>query len=261
MTDRDNRAGAFALNALTPEEREDFWRTASEQERQEALALQKTAARLGQSMREEQPSADLKERLMVQIQGVPQEKPEIWSVPVKSQLSLSSKRASECQTKGRHRFGLSQIISLGATAVAVAALAWGVAQQHQLHQAHQQISALQASASSQSLIDQISRASDMSFAQGSLGKSKVSVVYSPSHGMASVSADSLPTLPTGKSYMIWFYDAKGQIVGSGTLESEKANSLTELTTDQLATVTDFGITVEEDDTTSPSEKPMMLEQL
>ena len=61
--------------------------------------------------------------------------------------------------------------------------------------------------------------------------------------------------------MIWFYDAKGQIVGSGTLESEKANSLTELTTDQLATVTDFGITVEEDDTTSPSEKPMMLEQL
>ena len=58
-------------------------------------------------------------------------------------------------------------------------------------------------------------APDLSMAQGKVNGMPVSVMYSPSHNMAGVSTTNLPALPEGKVYKLWFYDAQGNIVGSG----------------------------------------------
>ena len=150
---------------------------------------------------------------------------------------------------------------------------WGFTQHQQLERTSQELQAARVSSSApahpaaarpddQSIVEQISMAPDLSMAQGKVNGMPVSVMYSPSHNMAGVSTTNLPALPEGKVYKLWFYDAQGNIVGSGILNSAgRGAGITTMTEHDLSTVTDFGISIEDESANSPSQKPAMLENV
>lgn len=284
LTDFSEDATAYALGAMDCTERANFERTATEQDWAEVSRAQDVASELGR-VAPVAPPPHLKARLLQQIKNTPQETAARMApvspahaseglhgdqsapeAPADNVINPFEPRASAAhphspaQTKARARWSkpLASLAVVSAAAALVAA-GWGYSQHQQLEQARSEIVAMQ-QAQDSSLVDQISQASDVSLAKGNMDGSNISVVYSPSHNMASIATNDLPALPQGKAYMIWLYDAQGNIVGSGTLNNGSLGSvLTEMTNQDLSNVTDFGITVEDSTATAPSEKPMMLD--
>lgn len=291
MTNRANNipadfsedAASYALNAMDASERASFEASATEEDWQQVRKAQQVASELS-AVRPLAPPAALKSRLLEQIKNTPQEsatgvyapqlaqaahrfcqqEADASDVPQNQQAKVidpftNPKNSAQRAAQARWSRAWAPLALLGAAATIVAG-GWGITQYQQLQDARGQILALQEQTQQTSLVEQISMASDVSLAKGTMNGSTISVVYSPSHNMASIASSNLPQLPAGKAYVIWLYNAQGTIVGSGTLnEGSLGEVLTEMTNQDLSQVTDFGITVENITATAPSEKPMMLE--
>lgn len=266
-------AAAYALDAMSPSERAAFEANLDEATAQQVRDDRETLSLLGGAVTPVAPPADLKAKLLQQIKHTPQEQPVMPFAQVPHERPAKTATAgsevidplvaptSRAQRTAQQRWSNTwRNLALAGAAAAVIAGGWGFTQYQQLQHARSEITALQQEAGQASLVDQISMAEDVSLAKGSMDGSNISVVYSPSHNMASISTAGLPKLPEGKAYMIWLYDAQGTIVGSGTLNNGSVGEVfTEMTSQDLSQVTDFGITVEDATATAPSEKPMMLD--
>lgn len=285
----------YALNALSRTQRAAFESWASAEQKQQAHHDAQALALLGSSLEPVAAPAELKARVMDQIarteQLVEEPKPEQLrggersaaqaqhtAPPTKSTVGEDAIPPGSARARAARawfgRDGIASPARVLAAACAVLALtvgAWGFVQHQQLQQATTELQAARAASSSQlqtaqqqaqSIVDQISTAPDLSLARGKVNGMPVSVMYSPSHNMAGVSTTNLPALPNGKVYMVWLYDVNGNIVGSGTLDSAgRGAGVTTFTGHDLSHVTDFGISVEDENATAPSQKPAMLDNM
>lgn len=260
---------AYALGELTEQEQALFEAQAGPELVAEARELREMLADLGGSLAPIAPPPGLKARVMEAVEHLPQEPQLEGSSPTlaplqdvltRADLAEEANQPEQAPAKTRPARSWQTLFALAASVAAICLGIWNLQSQQALEEARQEISAL--SASRDSLIDQISRADDVSLAKGSMEGSSISVLYSPSHNMAGITTSGLPQLPEGQVYMIWLYDASGQVVGSGTLTGSVSGPvMSEMTDQDLSTVTDFGISVETVGSTSPSQKPMMLEKM
>lgn len=260
---------AYALGELTEQEQALFEAQAGPELVAEARELREMLADLGGSLTPIAPPPGLKARVMEAVEHLPQEPQLEPTGPTLAPLGEALKQAEPTDQAVQPKQAPAQtsparswqaLFALAASVSAICLGIWNLQSQQALEEARQEISAL--SASRDSLIDQISRADDVSLAKGSMEGSSISVLYSPSHNMAGITTSGLPQLPEGQVYMIWLYDASGQVVGSGTLTGSASGPvMSEMTDQDLSAVTDFGISVESVGSTSPSQKPMMLEKM
>ena len=292
----------YALHTLSPTQRIAFESWTPKHEREDAKADAAVLSEVfGTSLTPQEPSAELKARVMEQVAHTEQIQPanELGTDDVNAehksdhansegyfvsdnadnaQAIADSEDSAYARAKRRWfgaqgKFSPSRMTAVASIIIAAGLGIWGFAQHQQLEHTSQELQAARVSSSTpahpatarpgdQSIVEQISMAPDLSMAQGKVNGMPVSVMYSPSHNMAGGSTTKLPALPEGKVYKLWFYDAQGNIVGSGILNSAgRGAGITTMTEHDLSTVTNFGISIEDESANSPSQKPAMLENV
>ena len=252
----------YALHTLSPTQRIAFESWAPKHEREDAKADAAVLSEVfGTSLTPQEPSAELKARVMAQVAHTEQIQPvnELGTDDVNAEHK-SDHADSEGYFASDNADNAQAIADSEDSVYARAKRRW-FGTQGKFSPSRMSSSAA-AHPSDQSIVEQISMAPDLSMAQGKVNGMPVSVMYSPSHNMAGVSTTNLPALPEGKVYKLWFYDAQGNIVGSGILNSAgRGAGITTMTEHDLSTVTDFGISIEDESANSPSQKPAMLENV
>ena len=185
--DRD-LAGAYALNALTAEERAAYERAidGSEEARSEATELQDTAVILGLSVTPQAPPAALRARLLAEVATTPQR---LDAAP------------GPAETRASFRWSR---FALAATSVAasVALIAGGVAVATNLLAPDPTSQAAQ--------MAELKRAPDLHEMQAELPTGET-VMLRWSHELATsaVIVDGMRPAPVDKVYQLWYIDADG----------------------------------------------------
>jgi hypothetical protein len=177
--------GAFALDALDPEERTDFEAHLDTCAvcRQEMAELSATAARLG-SVAELQPPAAMRARVLEAVSRTPQHRPTVVSL----QAHRSARRTPA-------------LLLAAATVTAVLGIGVGVQQ----YQENQDLERAQvAAAREDAMISEVLAAEDklVRDAQADSGM-QLTVVTTPQSDNAVVSMGDLPQLPEGRTYQVW----------------------------------------------------------
>ncbi|GAA2153149.1 anti-sigma factor [Kitasatospora kazusensis] len=242
VADLHTLTGAYATHSLSEQERQDFERhlaacpacTLEVQEFSAALA------RLGSAEALVVP-AELKSRVMAGISSVRQLAP-----------GVAEEATTTAPGRGRLRRYLPRLAL--AASVAVAALLGGVAvQQHgQADRARATASRL---ASQQAAFSSLLTAPDARTTTGSAGSGVGTVVYSQSRGEAGFLASNLPTLPSDRTYQLWYND-HGTMRPAGLLPASNGSLLL---TGRIDGAAGIGVTVEPaGGSRTPSAAPMML---
>ena len=196
MSERDDDlTGAYALDALTPEERSAFERrlAASESLRTEVGELTDTAARLGLAVPAEAPPASLKAGLMAQIAQTPQ-------LPAQE---APSPAATPAEAKAQARWFRRPAVALAAAAAAVAlVIGGGVLANITARSGVQQEQADQLAA--------LNAADDVQhISTGVEGGGNATLVYSVQLATSAVILDGVAELPADRTYELWYIDDAG----------------------------------------------------
>ena len=237
MTEASDLTGAYALNALTDDERAAVEARAalSEATRNELTELQDTAVVLGLATAPVQPSAGLKASLMAQIASMPQLAPLPTTQRAAEPLSTEHEIAeptrpatttpattlpSPAEFKAQARWFSRPVLALTAAAAAVVILiGGGVFVSGVL--APQPVAPVTASG-----IEAIRAADDAQQAQAEVaGGGTATLVWSGELATAALIADDLPELPADKVYELWYINDSGArpagiftVDASGTVE-------------------------------------------
>lgn len=184
-------SGAYALDALTPEERAQFEArlASSEALRTEAGELNDTAALLGLAVASEAPPASLKSDLMARIAQTPQ------LAPLSTETPAERKAATRWFTRP-----VTVLTSVAAAAalilggVAIADVVGGAVFQQQ--QADQ-LAAINAADDSQRVSADVA------------GGGTATLVWSTQLATSALIVDGLDTLPADRVYELWYIDDAG----------------------------------------------------
>jgi anti-sigma-K factor RskA len=201
MSDPQNESGAYALNALSPEERAGF-ETAmadSEQLRNEATELMDTAVELGTSVAPVDPPASLRASVLAAIESTPQLPAELAG---RAAAEPRVETSTPAELKARSRWG-GTLIRVGAVAASIVLIAGvalginaGISMQSQLATA-QQISQIQAADDYQRQTVDISTGGS------------ATLVWSLALERSALLVDGMKGLPAGSTYELWYIDADG----------------------------------------------------
>jgi anti-sigma-K factor RskA len=247
-------AGAYALGALDDAEKARFekYLLESEEARAEVASLSDTAVILGLASRPEAPPTDLKSRLMAQIAVTPQlepvrEAPVISAVPSPgpsqdaagptADAARAIRRASEspAESKSRLRWYTRPAIVLVAAAAAVALFVGG----NLLGLANARDSQQQAAS-----LAELSAASDVQRSVSTVaGGGTATLIWSLDLQRSAMVIDKLPTLPTGKTYELWYMGAAGA-KPAGTFDAARSGTTVRLLDGPMTGGDTVGITVE-----------------
>ncbi|WP_413755735.1 anti-sigma factor domain-containing protein [Streptomyces sp. MMBL 11-3] len=234
--------GAYALHALSEEERGEFERHAADCEAcaQEALELSETAARLGLATTMT-PSAALKSRVMRQITTVRQEGPRGTS-PLRSPGGNRARRLSRWALAAC----LAGVAAFGGTAV------WQYDRAEDAQQRAQQAErSTDAIAAVLAAPDARTRTAEL--ADGGRG----TVVVSKSRDRAVFIASDIASPPEGKVYQLWFDD--GGTMRSAGLMDPGRTARPVLLEGAVGGASGMGITVEPaGGSTQPTSSPLAL---
>jgi len=232
MTEASDLTGAYALNALTDDERAAVEARAalSEATRNELTELQDTAVVLGLATAPVQPSAGLKASLMAQIASMPQLAPlpttQRAAEPLSTEHEIAAPAApattlpSPAEFKAQARWFSRPVLALTAAAAAVVILiGGGVFVSGVL--APQPVAPVTASG-----IEAIRAADDAQQAKADVaGGGTATLVWSGELATAALIADDLPELPADKVYELWYINDSGArpagiftVDASGTVE-------------------------------------------
>lgn len=251
MTNRDELhllAGAYALDALQPDEKAEFeaYLLTSEEARAELASLTDTAVMLGLSSPLEAPPASLKASLMAQIAVTPQLPAEPVAdtaqlTPAADIRSLAAEttapRASKAQTKASARWFARPATYLIAAAAAVAIFFGGSVITSNLNQDQQ--------ASSSSSFVQLAAAKDVQKSEATvIGGGKATVMWSDDLGRAALVVKKLPALDSGKTYQLWYIGDSGTARSAGTFALSGDSSSVEMLTGTMSAGDTIGLTVE-----------------
>ncbi|MBQ0855326.1 anti-sigma factor [Streptomyces sp. BH-SS-21] len=220
--------GAYALHALSDDERSEFERHAADCEActQEALELSETAARLGLAVSAASPAA-LKSKVMRRITTVRQDSPRVVPLTRPPGGGVRARRLSRW--------------ALAACAAGVAAFGGTTVWQYDRaqdanEQARQSEQRTDAIASVLAASD--ARTSSAELADGARG----TVVVSKSRDEAVFIASGMAAPPSGKVYQLWFND-DGTMRSAGLMDSHRTAEAVLLEGD-VDNASGMGITVE-----------------
>jgi anti-sigma-K factor RskA len=224
--DLANDSGAYVLNALDKNEREDFeaFMAESPELRNEVTELTDTSVLLGLAVEPVTPSADLKANIMSMLASTPQLPREV--APVRTLHAVPSVQDAQAQPneqpadypselngKARARWFNRPVVALVSAAAAVAIIIGGggvlVNSINDNGRISQQASALAS----------INAAPDVqrSVATVSTG-GKATLVWSEKVGKSALLTTGLDALPSGKTYELWYIDSSGKPTSAGLLD-------------------------------------------
>ncbi|MFW5473611.1 anti-sigma factor [Knoellia sp. CPCC 206450] len=106
--------------------------------------------------------------------------------------------------------------------------------------------------------EQVLQADDAQRLELPMGTSEIALVRSPSHKQAVFVADAMPTPPSGKAYQLWF-DVPGQGMVSAGMIPTSGSAVTVMLQGDASTATGAGITLEpESGSEHPTSNPVAL---
>ncbi|MCX7520755.1 anti-sigma factor [Microbacterium sp. STN6] len=212
MTADDERAklaAGHALGSLTPEEEAEYGRYLAEsaEHRLEATEFEQVAKTLAFSQPQVTPPPELKQRLMAQIQTMPQ-RPRAGETASSagSPISASSPAAERARVRWFRR---PVAMTVAAAAAAVVLFVGGLALGNGIHPATPPVSA------QSDVLAQISAAPDAQRASVTVtGGGEATLVWSPSLAKSAVVVDGVAQAPAGKTYQLWYiHDSDARSAG------------------------------------------------
>jgi anti-sigma-K factor RskA len=248
MTSSDKNSagsGSYVLNAMDPQEREDFEARLAESEdlRTEVTELTDTAVLLGMAIAPVTPSASLKQNIMSQLGSTPQLPREDTATdaaapavaPVRHLHAMPA--ATGAQATANTRWYRRPVVILTAAAAAIVLIVgvgFGLNASVQGANSNQQASALAA----------ISSASDVQRAAASVSTGgSVTLVWSYTQGKSALIGHGMKSLPSGKTYELWYITAAGKATDAGLFESD-GKSVLQVLTGRMVKGDTVGVTVE-----------------
>lgn len=214
-------AGAYAVNAVTDEERRSFelHLDVCEDCRAEVAELQAAAAAMAIDV-ELPPPPPLRASVLSAISQTRQlspvmtaaQGPEVEPVPDESPLAggaVAPSPAPVDELAARRRFRVQPWL---AAAAAAAVFAVGGAVWQPWDNSSDQLTAT----------EQVLRSDDAQRVQQPMGTSKITIVRSPSHKKAVFVADAMPEAPFGKAYQLWFNMPGRGMVSAGLIRGSGA---------------------------------------
>jgi len=225
--DTTSRAAAYAAGALTTAERRDV---ESDLRRDRRLAAEvrefgETAAALGLAVPPLAPSASLREGVLAALDEAPQT-PRVVPGPWLARRSVALLGAAA-----------AIVLAVGGTAVALGLLPRET-----------------------SVVDRIVAAADHESASGAVeGGGTVTVIWSDSLDRAALLVSDLATLPSDRTYQMWFIDEAGRATPAGTF-APAADAVQSVPLDgDLDPGDAVGITIEPaGGSTSPTSPPIVV---
>lgn len=242
--DTDNLSGAFALNALSDEERKAFEARIAESDeiRTEVAELNDTALLLGRAVEPVQPSAGLRSSIMDLLDSTPQ-LPRLEArdeTPLRSEAAPTSKSGEllEPIPLARQRWFMRPAVLLVGAAAAVGLFFGGGAAFNAVQpQGPGSSVALPADA------PQILAASDVRHTAADLKTGGTATLYWSNDLKRSVVVlDGASALPSTKTYQLWYI--KGSDIKSAGTVSASSNTVTQVLQGDLVEGDVVGITVE-----------------
>ncbi|QWT23949.1 anti-sigma factor [Subtercola sp. PAMC28395] len=246
-------SGAYALDALSPEEKAAFEAALAESPElaREADELAATATLLALSAVPVQPSSSLKATLMAQLATTPQDSstrhgvtPEavFGAVPTASEHpeTDSSNSGSRAELKARSRWFTRPAGILVAAAAAVALFVGGGFVGTALTQSGTN-SSQDASASA---LAELYAASDVQSAHSTIeGGGEATVMWSSRLAKSAVIAQGLASLPSSKTYEAWYINGS-TVTPAGTFTPGGDNTTWHVLSGKMAPGDTVGVTVE-----------------
>jgi anti-sigma-K factor RskA len=227
-TDPATLTGAFALNALTPEQRADFEAKLdnSESLRHEVTELADTAVVLGLAVAPIDPPPALKASIMGLIASMPQlpaletqasssadagasvtdiasRQKAVSDTPVQTSTPVEAPAETPASRKAQSRWFTKPAIVLAGVAAAVGLIAGGGVLVNTVGDANTQQVQADALAAITSAEDSQQAAAEVA------GGGTAKLVWSNSLGSSAVMVDGLASLDSGKVYELWYIDDEG----------------------------------------------------
>lgn len=255
----DDLAAAYALDALTPEERARFEAGASPEARREAAQFADTATLFVSD--EVAPPAGLRASILDAIAAesrasgaspeAPSTSPALTAVPddagAPTTRRTAGRRLGPAERRARARWQPLRLV--GAVAAGAALLVGGITIGTQLGGASQQeeLGAVVAAADAQR--------SEVELADGA----SATVIWSPELGRSVLLFDGLQPAPDGSAYQAWYVDASGPR-SAGVFQADGGSTAVLLEGDMDAGVA-VGVTVEPaSGSEAPTTEPLLVVQ-
>ena len=246
--------GAYVCDAIEPAERVAFEAHLSECAdcATEVAELREVTAIMGMAAAEE-PPASLKQTVYARIQVTRQQPPLVAAKPPAA--TTQAPAADTGKDHGTRRRSASRWAGW-----ALAAVLAGVVAGLSVHAASQQrqITSISAQATA---IQQLLSAPDAATVHASVTTGgQAVVVYSRTRGEAAVVLSGLPTLPSGRTYQLWFMDAGGAATARSIgLVSASGTNGSPVLANALESATTVGLTIEPTGgSAKPTTSPIMV---
>jgi anti-sigma-K factor RskA len=218
--------GAYAVNALDPDERAEFETHLADcpECAEEVRGLLETTARLA-SAEAVVPPPRLKAAVMAQIATT-------------RQLSVDTSDSVVVPIKRPGWSWAQRAVGIAAAVLAVVALGLSTLLVQANHQRSQLDAARQA-------VAQVLTASDARYLSGSVGNGgHATIVVSPHQGTSVFLGTGLPAAPAGHTYQLWYMGAGGSAVSAGTFNPDANGHVAEVLGGTIGSASAVGVTVE-----------------
>ena len=253
-------SGAYALNALSAEEREAFEAHLGESEslRHEVTELADTAVLLGRAITPVAPPAELKANIMSLIASTPQlptaprlvaVEPDATRSPVASAapgtpgVSAASfadptDGATPSERKAQARWFTEPVMAIVAAAAAIGIIVGGgvlvntVGDSQEQNQAADRLAAINAASDMQQAVSEVA------------GGGTATLVWSNELQSSAMIVDGLATLPEGKVYELWYIDTSSQARPAGTFGVDSDGKTWRVLDGEMQAGDTVGVTVE-----------------
>jgi len=241
-------SGAYALNALSAEERAAFEAHLGESEslRHEVTELADTAVLLGRAIAPVEPPAALKANIMSLIASTPQlpaaprlvavETPSVTSVaePVEAPEPVLTPAGQKAQS----RWFTKPVMALVAAAAAIAIVVGGgvlvntIGDNQEQNQAADQLAAINAAGDMQQAVSEVA------------GGGTATLVWSNELQSSAMIVDGLAKLPDDKVYELWYIDASSVARPAGTFGVDSSGATWRVLDGDMQAGDTVGVTVE-----------------
>ena len=253
-------SGAYALNALSAEEREAFEAHLGESEslRHEVTELADTAVLLGRAITPVAPPAELKASIMSLIASTPQlptaprlvavetdatRSPVAWATPGAPGVSAASfaeptNGATPSERKAQARWFTKPVMAIVAAAAAIGIIVGGgvlvntVGDSQEQNQAADRLAAINAASDMQQAVSEVA------------GGGTATLVWSNDLQSSAMIVDGLATLPDGKVYELWYIDTSSQARPAGTFGVDSDGKTWRVLDGEMQAGDTVGVTVE-----------------
>jgi len=230
-------SGAYALDAVTPAEREAYEHVleSSDTARAEATELQDTAVMLGLSAAPVEPPAALRSALLAQIAVTPQ----LAAVPkpVTGIAPVVAKETGAASRKAESRWFQRPAIAIAGIAAAVSLVAGGIAFGDSLLSPPQQ-------STEASALEQLTLADDRAELVSDVAGGGVATMrYSAELGISAVSVSGAEDLGDDRTYQLWYIGEDGARP-AGFLPADRRDDSWVLLDGTMSAGDAVGITVE-----------------